>query len=127
MYVIEPKTSYEQKMFQAVVSRTQQQLIKENGLSHGKVSTGRPVAMDEEDEPFVAKSIINKATAHGRRHDSVMNMHRRKVIAKKSDFLKLVDYNRVSRGLPTLKFATTVYNRSKPKMKEVYRPKETQD
>ena len=108
--LIEHKTSSEQKKFQAMVSRTQQQLIKENRLGHRKVSTGRPVAMDEEDEQFVAKCIENKATAHGRRRDSVMYMHHR---VKKSDFLKLVNYNRVSRGLPTLKSATTVYNCSK--------------
>ena len=68
--------------------------------------------MDEEDKEFVAKCIENKATAHGRCHDSVMYMHHR---VKKSDFLKLVNYNHVSRGLPTLKSATTVYNCSKPK------------
>ena len=68
--------------------------------------------LNEEDKQFVAKCIENKATAHGRRHDSVMYMHHR---VKKSDVLKLVNYNHVSRGLPTLKSATTVYDRSKPK------------
>ena len=81
-----------------MVYRTQQQLIKENRLGHRKVSTGRPVAMDEEDEQFATKCIENKATAHGRHHDSVMYMHHR---VEKSNFLKLVNYNHVSRGLPT--------------------------
>ena len=118
--LIEHKTSSEQKKSREMVSRTQQQLIKENRLGHQKVSTGRPVAMDEEDEQFVAKCIENKATAHGMHHDSVMYMHHR---VKELYFLKLVNYNHVSRGLPTLKSASTVYDHSKPKTKEVHRQK----
>ena len=67
-----------------MVSKTQQQSIKENKSGHRKASAGRPVSMDEEDERFMAKYIENKATAHGRRHDSVIGMHHR---VKKSHWL----------------------------------------
>ena len=63
--LIEHKTSSEQKTFRAMVSRTQQQLIKENRLGRRKVSTGRPVAMDEEDEQFVANVLKTRLLLMG--------------------------------------------------------------
>ena len=54
--------------------------------------------------------------------DEFLFMHHR---VKKSDFLKLVNYNHVSRRLPTLKSATTVYNRSKPKNERSLQAKNT--
>lgn len=39
---------------------------------------GRPSLLDSDDEEFVAKSIEDKATYHGRRHDLVMYMNRRR-------------------------------------------------
>ena len=68
--------------------------------------------MDENDEIFLAKAIENKATAHGRRKDSVLYLNHR---VKKKDFLKLVNYNREKRSLALLKSVTAVYNCSRPK------------
>ena len=68
--------------------------------------------MDENDEIFLAKAIENKATAHGRRKDSVLYLNHR---VKKKDLLKLVNYNREKRSLALLKSVTAVYNRSRPK------------
>ena len=87
-------------------------MIQENRLGLRKASTGRPLSLDDEDEQFILSCIESKSTAHRRRHDSVMYLHHR---VKKSDFLKLANYNRISRGLKPIKSATTVYNRGRPK------------
>ena len=41
------------------------------------INPGRPSLLDSDDEEFVAKSIEDKATYHGRRHDLVMYTNRR--------------------------------------------------
>lgn len=48
------------------------------------INPGRPSLLDSDDEEFVAKSIEDKATYHGRRHDLVMYTNRR---VKKRDLL----------------------------------------
>ncbi|CAB3978158.1 RNA-directed DNA polymerase from transposon X-element [Paramuricea clavata] len=79
-----------------------------------KASSGRPQQIDEEDAQFILQCIEEKATAHGRRHDSVLYTGHR---AKKKDFLKLANYSRISRGLKPIKSATTVFNRGRPRNK----------
>ena len=96
----------------AMVSRMQKELIKANRIGVRKASSGRPRQMDDVDEQFLLHCIENKATAHGRRHDAVMYLHHR---VKKRDFLNIVNHSRISRDLPLIKSATTVYNRGKPK------------
>ena len=106
------ETKIDKKKLNQMVRRTQGKLIQENRLGLRKASTGRPLSLDDEDEQFILSCIESKSTAHGRRHDSVMYLHHR---VKKSDFLKLANYNRISRGLKPIKSATTVYNRGRPK------------
>ena len=55
---------------------------------------------------------MSKSTAHGRRHDSVMYLNHH---VKKKNFLNIVNVSRANRGLPTIKSATTAWNRSRPK------------
>ena len=85
-------------------------LINENRLGKRKLGAGRNLPLDEEDETFILRCTENKATAHGRRHDAVMYLHH---LIKKADLLKLANFNRISRGLPTIRSCTTVYNRSR--------------
>jgi hypothetical protein len=66
--------------------------------------------MDEIDEQFLVQSITEKATAHGKRHDSVMYLNHR---VKKKYFLRIVNFSRKGRDLPPIKSATTAYNRSR--------------
>ena len=103
--------NYLQKV-NAMVKRTQSRLINESRLSKRKLGAGRNLSSDEEDETFILRCIGNKTTAHGKRHDAVMYLHHR---IKKADLLNLANFNRISRGLPTIKSSTTVYNRSRPK------------
>ena len=74
------------------------------------LGSGRKPIIDEEDEKFVAQSIEQKATAHGRRKDSVLYLNHR---VKKKDLLKLVNYNHAQRNLAPVKSLTAMYNRSR--------------
>ena len=65
-----------------------------------------------EDEEFIARSIEETCTAHGRRHDTVLYSHHR---VKKQHFLSLANYNLHRRGKKLIKSATTVLNRGRPK------------
>ena len=77
-----------------------------------RTNQGRPSLLDSDDEEFVAKSIEDKATYHGRRHDLAMYTNRR---VKKADLLNIANYKLICEGKQTIKSATTVYNRSKPR------------
>ncbi len=46
-------------------------------LKQRKLGTKQEMKMDSDDEEFVAKAIEEKATYHGRRHDTVMYTNRR--------------------------------------------------
>lgn len=70
--------------------------------------------MDKVDEDFLVQCIDNKATAHGRRHDSVLYLNHR---VKKKDFVQIINFSRDRRNLPRIRSASTVYNRSRPKNK----------
>lgn len=97
--------------FNKARKRVADQLLEENRVKRRKLGTGRPVAMEEEDEHFLAKCIAEKSTTHGRRHDTVMYLNHR---VKKRHFLSLVNYNLLQRGKKLIRSATTVYNRSRP-------------
>lgn len=97
---------------QNMIRRQYKKDITKQRIGLRKKSTGRPQSLDEQDEKFVLECIENKATAHGRRHDPVLYLNHR---VKKKDFLKLVNYNRLRRGLKRLKSATSVYNRARPR------------
>ena len=94
------------------VSRRKKRIIEERKLKKRKSNHGRPRLVDINDELYVAKCIEEKATAHGRRHDSVLYLNHR---VKKKDFLKLVNHNHRLRGLPPIKSAMTIYNRGRAK------------
>ena len=94
--------------------RRTQLYINENRVGLRRKGSGRPITVDELDEQFLLNCIESKTTAHGRRHDQVMYTGHR---VKKKDFLKLVNFNRLQRGLKTIKSATTVYNRGRPQNK----------
>ncbi len=100
------------KAIQNMVRQQYKKDVVQRRIGMRKASTGRPKALDEEDEKFILECIENKATAHGRRHDPVLYMNHR---VKKRDFLKLANYSRHSRGLKPIKSATTVYNRAQPR------------
>ena len=95
-----------------MVRRTQQNIIKEERLGLRRKGAGRKAMLDSEDENFLLHCIETKSTAHGRRHDEVMYVGHR---IKKKDFLRLINHSLRSRGKSTVKSATTVLNRARPK------------
>ena len=97
-----------------MLNRCKKYIIRDRRLKLRKLGSGRKRSMDEIDEQFLVQSITEKATAHGRRHDSVMYLNHR---VKKKDFLRIVNFSRKGRDLPPIKSATTAYNRSRPKSK----------
>ena len=96
----------------SMIRREQKKLITKNRTGIRRLGAGRHMSLDEEDEDFLLQCIDSKSTAHGRRHDAVMYLHHR---VKKRDLLKIANSNRVRRGLPVIRSATTVYNRAKNK------------
>ena len=109
--IINPTSKSAKKKIGQMIHRTVRRLITENRLGLRRKSSGRPLGMDETDDNFILECIESKSTAHGRRQDLVMYTNRR---VKKRDFLQLVNYNRLTRGLKPLKSSTTVYNRARP-------------
>ena len=86
-------------------------IIRERRLKLKNRGRGRKTLMDEVDERFLLECISSRATAYGRRHDSVMYLNNR---VKKADFAKIVNISRKKRNLPLIKSSTAVYNRSRP-------------
>ena len=96
-----------------MIKRKAKSLFEENRVKRRKTSSqGRPSLLDSEDAEFVAKCIEDKATYHGRRHDTVMYTNKR---VKKSDLLDIANYKLLQRGKQAIRSANTVYNRSRPR------------
>ena len=91
--------------FNRARKRLANQLLDKRRVKKRKLGAGRPVAMDEEDEHFLAKFIAEKSTTHGRRHNTVMYLNHR---VKKRNFLSLVNYNILRKGKKLIRSATKV-------------------
>ncbi len=100
--------------FKSMIHKEQKKLITKNRTGMRRLGAGRHMSLDEEDEDFLLQCIDRNSWAHGRRHDAVMYLHHR---VKKRDLLKIANFNRVRRGLPVIRSATTVYNRGRAKNK----------
>ena len=73
-----------------MIKRKAKSLFEENRVKRRTISSqGRPSLLDSEDEEFVAKCIEDKATYHGRQHDTVMYTNKR---VKKSVLLDIANY-----------------------------------
>ena len=105
--LLAPTTNSEKNRMKGMIRRKQLKLINENRIGLHRQGGGRLITVDELGEQLLLNCIESKITAHGRRQDQVMYTGHR---VKKNDFLKLVNYNRLQRGLKTIKSATTVYN-----------------
>ena len=98
------KTSSVQKVKQAI-KRQATALQESNRFKRRKLGGGQYRKMDSNDEKFVAKAIEEKATYHGRKHDTVMYTNRR---VKSRDLLNIVNYKLLQKGNKLIKSATTV-------------------
>ena len=112
-----PTHSYSQQRFKQAVKRTACNLAESHRLKRRKLGAGPNSKLDSEDEDFIAKAIEEKATYHGRRHETVMYTNRR---VKSRDLLNIANHQLSKKGKPLLKSATTVWNRSRPKRKKHY-------
>ena len=99
------------RFFQAV-KRTADSLIDENRVKRRRLGAGPRLKLDNDDEEFLLNCIEAKATAHGRRQDTVMYLDH---VVKKRDFKEIVNHHRLSLGKEPIKSSTTVYNRSRPR------------
>ena len=109
--LLNKETTNDTNKFSRARKRLTIQLLEERRIKKRKLGAGRPLAMDEEDEQFLAKCIAEKSMTHGRRHDTVVYLNHR---VKKRHFLSLANYNLLRRGKKLIRSATTVYNRSRP-------------
>ena len=96
------------------MQRVQSKLINKRRIGKRRKGAGLHLSLDKIDETFLVQCINDKATAHGRRHDSVLYLNHR---VKKKDFVKIVNFSRDKRKLPRIRSASTVYNRGRPKNK----------
>ena len=105
-------TEHHRKFYQ-MKKREASKIFEETRVKkRAKTTQDNKTLIDSEDEEFIAKSIEDKATYHGRRHDLVMYTNRR---VKKRDLLNIANYRLASKNKKLIESATTVYNRCKPK------------
>lgn len=70
-------TGDDQSQMKKMKKRKARAIFEENrAKKRAKTTQGNKSLIDSEDEDFIAKSIEDKATYHGRRHDLVMYTNR---------------------------------------------------
>ena len=100
--------------FKRRVGYEKKKLIVSKRLKARRLGQGRKNMISEEAERYIAKCVEDKATAHGRRHTSVLYLNHR---VKVRDMKKLLNKYHAERNLPLIKSATTLFNRGKAKCK----------
>ena len=102
----------EGKKLKGIIRRKKDQLVVIKRLQKRKAGAGRKRLIDEADERYLERCIAEKATAHGRRHDTVWYLDHR---VKGRHFLRLLNHYHEQRNLPLIKSFSAIYNRSRPK------------
>lgn len=97
-----------------MIKRKKNNLVEAMCLLKRKRGAGRKRLIDEKDENFLEKFIVEKAAAHGRCHDVVWYLNHR---VKGSHLLQLLNQHHLKRTLPFIKSFSAFYNRSTPKNK----------
>lgn len=70
------KSKTSQQKYSQAVKRTADQLVESNRIKRRNLGAGAHRLIDSDDEEAIAKSIEEKATYHGRRHNTVMYTNR---------------------------------------------------
>jgi hypothetical protein len=107
-----PETAASKQKVKQAIKRQATALQETYRLKRRRLCARQERKMDSDDEKFVAKAIEEKATYHGRRHDTVMYTNRR---VKSTDLLNIANFKLLQKGKKLIKSATTVWNRSKPR------------
>lgn len=108
---LERQTKQAQKRFNQAVRRTARRLVPEQRLTRRSLGAGRKRELDSEDEEWLLKCIEDKATIHGRRHESVLYTHHR---VKTRDLLNIANYRRYKQGKRLLRSVSSVATRAGP-------------
>ena len=108
---LERQTKQAQKRFNQAVRRTARRLVPEQRLTRRSLGAGRKRELDSEDEEWLLKCIEDKATIHGRRHESVLYTHQR---VKTRDRLNIANYRRYKQGKRLLRSVSSVATRARP-------------
>jgi hypothetical protein len=98
--------------FKLKVIREAKNINEKKRIKRRKLGQGRPNAIDEDEETFVARCIESKATYHGRRKETTMFINRR---VKCKNLLKILNKRRADKGKAPLRSTTAIWNRSKPR------------
>lgn len=96
------------------MNRIADNLLEENRIKRRKLGQGAYRKVDSDDEEFLVKCIEDKATSHGRRHDSVLYLNHR---VKAKDLKNTVNHFKEKHGKKLIRSNTTIYNRSRPRNK----------
>ena len=99
MAALERRSKQDEQRFNQAAKRTRR-LVAEQRITKRRLGSGRKQELDSEDEEWLVKCIEDKATIHGRRHESVLCTHHR---VKCRDFLIIAYYRRFKQGKRLLK------------------------
>ena len=69
---LERQSKQDEQRFNQVAKRTARRLVAEQRITKRRLGSGRNQELDSEDEEWLVKCIEDKATIHGRRHESVL-------------------------------------------------------
>ncbi len=119
--LLNPGSSYEKQKVNQMGKRQADQLIKANRVKGRTLSKQSPKEkITESDEEFMAQCIEEKASCHGRRHETVVYTNQRE---KARDLLNVVNFKHIQEGKKLIKSATTAYNRARPANKRSIKAK----
>lgn len=108
---LERRSKQDEQRFNQAAKRTARRLVAEQRITERSLGAGRKQELDSEDEEWLVKCIEDKATIHGRRHESVLYTHHR---VKCRDLLNIANYRRFNQGKRLLKSVSSITIRARP-------------
>lgn len=107
---LERRSKQDEQRFNQAAKRTARRLVAEQRITKRRLGSGRKQELDSEDEEWLVKCIEDKATIHGRRHESVLYTHHR---VKCRDLLNIANYRRLKQGKRLLKSVSSITTRAR--------------
>ena len=108
---LERRSKQDEQRFNQAAKRTARRLAAEQRITKRLLGSGRKQELDSEDEEWLVKCIEDKATIHGRRHESVLYTHHR---VKCRDLLNIANYCQFKQGKRLLKSVSSITVRARP-------------
>ena len=110
MATLERRSKQDEQRFNQAAKGTARRLVAEQRITKRRLDSGRKQELDSEDEEWLLKCIEDKATIHGRRHESVLYTHHR---VKCRDLPNIANYCRVKQGKRLLKSVSSITTRAR--------------